>query len=77
MLGRYGREVIPYLYPMLKHDTRTLRRNAAIVLGYFMDKNAKPVMLEMLKANDIGSGGAAFALGQLGVPEAIMPIGRC
>ena len=74
VLGRYGREVIPYLYPMLKHNDPYVRRNAAIVLGYFMDKSAKPVMLEMLKANDIGSGGAAFALGQLGATDAIKPV---
>ena len=74
MLGRYGLEVIPFLYPMLKHDDPYVRRNAAIVLGYFMDKSAKPFMLEMLKANDVGSGGAAFALGQLGARDAVKPI---
>ncbi len=70
----YGRDVIPYLYPMLKHDDPFVRNNAAIVLGYFMDRNAKPALLEMLRADDVGSAGAAFALGQLGAEDTIKPI---
>ena len=71
---RYGREVIPYLYPMLGHVDPYVRRNAAMMLGFFMDKRAQPVFLEMLKADDVGSSGAAFALGQLGDEAAIAPI---
>jgi HEAT repeat protein len=74
VFGRYGRDVIPYLYPMLQHKDPYVRRNAAIVLGYFMDKAAKPALLKMLEANDVGSGGAAFALGQLGDQDVVKPI---
>jgi hypothetical protein len=66
VLGRYGRDVIPYLRSMLKHKDPYVRRNAAIALGYFLDKASKPTFRKMLEANDIGSGGAAFALGELG-----------
>ena len=76
VLGRYGREVVPYLYPMLENSDPYVRRNAAIVLGYFMDGRAKPGLLRMLDANDVGSGGAAYALGQLGDLEAVPPISR-
>ena len=76
VLGRYGREVIPYLYPMLEHPDPFVRRNAAIVLGYFGDRRAKPTLLKMLEANDLGSGGAAFVLGELGDQDAARPITR-
>ncbi len=76
VFGRYGRDVIPYLYRMLKKDDPYLRRNAAFVLGYFMDKQSVPALLKMLDANDVGSGGAAFALGELGHVEAAPRIAR-
>ncbi len=76
VLGRYGRDVIPYLYPMLKKDDPYVRRNAAFVLGYFMDKQSVPALLNMLDTNDVGSGGAAFALGQLGHMDAAPRIAR-
>lgn len=76
VFGRYGRDVIPYLYPMLRKDDPYLRRNAAFVLGYFMDKQALPALLRMLDANDVGSGGAAFAIGQLGQVDAAPRIAR-
>lgn len=76
VMGRYGRGVIPYLYPMLTNDDPYVRRNASFVLGYFMDKQAIPTLLKMLDDNDIGSGGAAFALGQLGYEEAAPNIAR-
>ncbi len=76
VFGRYGRDVIPYLYPMLRDDDPYVRRNAAFVLGYFMDKNALPTLLKMLDANDVGSGGAAFALGQLGYLDTAPRIAR-
>jgi hypothetical protein len=76
VFARYGRDVVPYLYPMLEHQDPYVRRNAAIVLGYFLDERAKPTLLKMLASNDIGSGGAAFALGELGEREAAGPIAR-
>lgn len=76
VFGRYGREVVPYLRPMLRHEDPYVRRNAAILLGYFMDKASKPALLEVLRANDVGSGGAAFALGELGAAEAVQPIAQ-
>jgi hypothetical protein len=76
VFGRYGREVIPYLRPMLQHKDAYVRRNAAIVLGFFMDKPSKPALLKLLEANDIGSGGAAFALGELGAAEAVKPVAQ-
>lgn len=76
VLGRYGREVIPYVRAMLRHEDPYVRRNAAIVLGFFMDNASRPALIEMLKANDVGSGGAAFALGELGADEAVKPIAR-
>lgn len=76
VIGRYGREAIPYLYPMLEHADPYVRRNAAIVLGYFLDERATPALLKMMDANDAGSGGAAFALGELNVREAAGPIAR-
>ena len=76
VFGRYGREVIPYLRPMLGHRDPYVRRNAAIVLGFFMDKDATPLLLKAIEANDIGSGGAAFALGEMGVAKAAEPISR-
>lgn len=37
-------------------------------------KESKPTFIKMLAASDIGSGGAAFALGQLDAKDAIQPI---
>jgi hypothetical protein len=76
VIARYGRDIVPYLYPMLEHPDPYVRRNAAIVLGYFLDQRAEPALMKMLAANDVGSGGAAFALGELGDREAAGPIAR-
>ena len=71
VFGRYGREVLPYLRPMLGHDDPYVRRNAAIVLGYFGDQESRPELIRVLKANDVGSGGAAATLGTLGATEVV------
>ncbi len=74
VFGRYGRDAIPYLRPMLDHSDPYVRRNAAFVLGFFMDKASKPALLKLLEAHDISSGGAAFALGELSASEAVVPL---
>lgn len=70
VLSTYGRDVIPYLYPMLDHDDPFVRRNSALALGAFFDDAARPLLAAMLGREDIGAGGAAYALGELGAREA-------
>ncbi|MBI2933478.1 MAG: HEAT repeat domain-containing protein [Planctomycetes bacterium] len=65
VLGGYGRGVIPYLRPMLRHEDPYVRRNAAFALGLFFDDSSEKALAKMLEAKDVGSGGAAFALGEL------------
>jgi HEAT repeat protein len=74
VFGRFGPKSIPYLRGLLTHADPYVRRNAAIVLGYFLDEAAKPVLLKMLAAEDQGTCGAAFALGELGEQEAAPPL---
>ncbi len=76
VFGRYGPDAISYLRGLLKDPDPYVRRNAAIVLGDFMDRASKPALLKMLEADDVGSGGAAFALGELGDKEAVKPVAR-
>lgn len=76
VFGRYGRDAIPYLRGMLGHEDPYVRRNAAMVLGSFFDDASKPALLKMLASDDVGSGGAAFALGEMNVAEAVEPIAR-
>jgi hypothetical protein len=76
VFGRYGRDVIPYLRPMLDHKDPYVRRNAAVLLGYFMDKASTPALIKLLERNDIASGGAAFALGELRAADALRPACR-
>jgi hypothetical protein len=76
VLGRYDQRVLPYLYPLLKNDNPFVKRNAAFVLGQFCDRNAKPLLLKMLETDDVGAGGAAFALGAIGAKESAVEIAR-
>ncbi len=76
VLGAYGRDVLPYLFPMLDHADPFVRRNAAFALAYFGDETAKARLIEMLAMDDAGSGGAAFALGEIGAVEALKPVER-
>lgn len=71
VFGRFGQEAVPYLRTALRDPDPYVRRNAAVVLGYFLDQESKPELLAMLKAGGVPALGAAFALGELGSREAI------
>ncbi len=71
VFGRFGQEAVPYLRTALRDPDPYVRRNAAVVLGYFLDQDSKPELLAMLKAGGVPALGAAFALGELGSREAI------
>lgn len=66
VFGRYGNECIPYLRGALKDQDPYVRRNAAVVLGFYLDAESKPELMELLKAGGVPALGAAFALGEMG-----------
>ncbi|MFV0445081.1 MAG: HEAT repeat domain-containing protein [Planctomycetaceae bacterium] len=68
--GRFGTEAIPYLRAALRDQDPYVRRNAAVVLGYFLDQESRGDLLALLKAGGVPALGAAFALGELGCKEA-------
>lgn len=69
--GRFGTEAIPYLRTSLRDQDPYVRRNAAVVLGYFLDQESKGDLLALLKAGGVPALGAAFALGEMRVKEAV------
>jgi hypothetical protein len=71
VFGRFGESCIPYLRTALRDPDPYVRRNAAVVLGYFLDHESKPDFLALLKAGGVPALGAAFALGELGSREAL------
>jgi hypothetical protein len=72
--GHYGRDAIGELRPALNDADPYVRRNAAFVLGQFMDVESKPRLMQMVSASDESANGATFALGELGVAEAVAPV---
>jgi hypothetical protein len=72
--AHYGRDAIGALRQALTDADPYTRRNAAFVLGQFMDVASKPRLLQMVASDDVGGDGAAFALGELGAVEALVPI---
>lgn len=71
VFGRFGESCIPYVRAALRDQDPYVRRNAAVVLGFFMDAESKPDLLALLKAGGVPALGAAFALGELGSREAL------
>jgi hypothetical protein len=71
VFGRFGSEAIPYLRAALRDSDPYVRRNAAVVLGYFLDQPSKADLLALLKQGGVPALGAAFALGELGAKEAM------
>lgn len=71
VFGRFGTDAIPYLRTALRDQDPYVRRNAAVVLGYFLDHESKADLLALLKAGGVPALGAAFALGELGAKEAL------
>lgn len=74
VFGRYGQEAVPYLRTALRDPDPYVRRNAAVVLGYFLDHESKDDLLTLLKGGGVAALGAAFALGELGSREALAPL---
>ncbi|MEZ6065415.1 MAG: HEAT repeat domain-containing protein [Planctomycetaceae bacterium] len=71
VFGRFGNEAVPYLRAALRDKDPYVRRNAAVVLGYFLDHESKGDLLILLKQGGVPALGAAFALGELGAKEAM------
>ena len=71
VFGRFGSDCIPYVRAALRDPDPYVRRNAAVVLGYYLDQESKPELLAILKAGGVPALGAAFALGELGSREAV------
>ncbi len=71
VFGRFGTECVPYLRAALRDQDPYVRRNAAVVLGDFLDHESKADFLALLKAGGVPALGAAFALGELGSREAL------
>ena len=71
VFGRFGTNAVPYLRTALRDQDPYVRRNAAVVLGYFLDHESKADLLTLLKAGGVPALGAAFALGELGSREAL------
>jgi hypothetical protein len=70
VFGRFGPECVPYLRTALRDNDPYVRRNAAVLLGYFLDHESKNDLLAVLKGGGTPALGAAFALGELGCKEA-------
>ena len=74
LYGTFGRDALPELRQALNDADPYVRRNAAFVLGQFMDVEARPRLMQLVTSSDVGADGAAFALGELGVADAVEPI---
>ena len=71
VFGRFGPEVVPYVRTALRDPDPYVRRNAAVVLGHFLDHQSQPELMQMLKAGGVPALGAAFALGEFGSRQAV------
>lgn len=71
VFGRFGEGCVPYLRAALRDQDPYVRRNAAVVLGFFLDQESKADFLALLKGGGVPALGAAFALGELGSREAL------
>ncbi len=71
VFGRFGNQCLPYLRAALRDKDPYVRRNAAVVLGYFMDGASRDDLMALLKGGGIPSLGAAFALGEMRQKDAI------
>ncbi len=69
--GRIGHGIVPYLRTALKDQDPYVKRNAAVLLGYFLDYESRDELLAMLQAGGVPSLGAAFALGEMGDQKAL------
>ena len=74
VFGAYGPGVCPYLVPALSDENPYVRRNAAFLLGHFTYFPAQARLKAMLEDEDVGSAGAAEALGKMLCREAAEPI---
>ncbi|HYG78099.1 MAG TPA: HEAT repeat domain-containing protein [Planctomycetota bacterium] len=70
VFGTYGKDAVPYLRTLLNDPYPVVRRNAAILLGYFFDRESVAILRFALKSDDLIAGGAAFALGEMGIQDA-------
>jgi hypothetical protein len=71
VFGRFGAESVPYLRAALRDPDPYVRRNAAVLLGFFLDTESKADLMALLKAGGPPSLGAAFALGEMRDKEAL------
>ena len=71
VLLAWGPEILPQVRPLLGDADPYVRRNAAFALGLLFDDPSRAALEALLAAGGPASGGAAFALGELGVRGAI------
>lgn len=71
VFGRYGNDAVPYLRAALRDQDPYVRRNAAVLLGFFLDTESKADLMALLKAGGPPALGAAFALGEMREREAL------